>query len=193
MDGHFVPVITFGPIAVEAVKKSVTIPLDVHLMISEPIKHIKAFRDAGADIITVHVESNNPLDELIQAIRESGARVGVTVNPDRSAGPIIEHLDKIDHVLIMSVFPGYSGQKFLENTMSKVRAVYDAARALQRSIDIQVDGGINNETAVICGRYGANVFVAGNYIYKSNDYAARIRSVREGAAAGRKELIDQLP
>jgi ribulose-phosphate 3-epimerase len=89
----------------------------------------------------------------------------------------------------MTVFPGYSGQKFIGETMNKVRAVYDAAKAIGRTVDIQVDGGINSETAVVCGRHGANVFVAGNYVFKSSDYAARIRSVRDGAQAGRDELL----
>ena len=117
MDGHFVPNITFGPLVVAAVKKCVSVPLDVHLMISHPAKYIGAFRDAGADIITVHAECDDPLDELIPMIRESGARVGVTVNPDKPLDPILARLDRIDMVLIMTVYAGFGGQKFMTGMM----------------------------------------------------------------------------
>jgi len=189
MDGHFVPVITFGPMVIEAVKKSVSVPLDVHLMIAEPAQHISSFRNAGADIITVHVESQNSVEQTIPLIRASGARVGVTVNPDTPADTILRHLSEIDHVLIMTVFPGYGGQKFIPAAVEKVRAVFDAAKRIGRCIDIEVDGGVNGETARVCAAHGANVLVAGSYVFNSNDYAGRIKSVRDGALAGREELM----
>jgi ribulose-phosphate 3-epimerase len=182
MDGHFVPNITFGPFVVEAVKKCATVPLDVHLMITNPADYINAFRKAGADIITVHAEVCPDLPAVLDAIRTSGAKVGVTVNPDKPVELFLPYLDKIDQVLIMSVFAGFSGQKFIPETMSKVAAVSHAAARIGREIDIQVDGGITDATIGSCVRHGANVFVAGSYVFGGDDYRQRIEALRENAA-----------
>jgi ribulose-phosphate 3-epimerase len=184
MDGHFVQNITFGPMVVEAVRKCVSIPLDVHLMITNPLGYIPQFRDAGADTITVHAEIDESLDALIPAVRESGARVGVTVNPDKPVELFLPYLADIDQVLIMTVFAGFGGQKFIYDTMPKLRSVYDAAKAQKLTVDLEVDGGINEETARICAENGANIFVAGNYVFSSDDYAKRIQRVRKGAEKG---------
>ncbi len=185
MDGRFVPNISFGPMIVEWVKKCVTVPLDVHLMIVHPGDYITQFRDAGADAITVHAEACDNLPAVIAMIRESGARVGVTVNPDKPIELFLSHLKEIDLVLIMSVYAGFGGQKFIPEVTAKVRAVYDEAERIGHTgLDIEIDGGINSETAEISAEHGANVFVAGNYIFKGDDYGRRIEAVRNGALTG---------
>lgn len=189
MDGQFVPNITFGPLVVDAVRKCTQKPLDVHLMISEPEKYVEAFAEAGASIITVHAEACADLPSVLDLIRSTGARVGVTVNPDHSVDQFIEHLDRIDQVLIMTVYAGFGGQSFLRDMTAKIRAVHEAAGALGKEIDIEVDGGINHETAQVCAQSGANVFVAGSYIYGADNYAQRIEAIREGARIGAGERI----
>ncbi|MFP4416345.1 MAG: ribulose-phosphate 3-epimerase [Chitinivibrionales bacterium] len=184
MDGHFVPNITFGPLVVEAVKRCVSRPLDVHLMISNPEKYITAFADAGSDTITVHAEVCADLPGVIQQIRQTGVRVGITVNPDKDIQLFLPYLSQIDQVLIMTVYAGFGGQKFMPEMMGKVARVNEAAKQLGKNIDIQVDGGINHETAATCAQNGANVFVAGSYIFGSDDYAKRIEAVRAGAKTG---------
>jgi len=187
MDGQFVPNITFGPLVVKAVGKCTQKPLDVHLMISEPEKYVEAFAEAGASIITVHAEACSDLPSVLDLIRSTGARVGVTVNPDHSVDLFLEHLDLIDQVLIMTVYAGFGGQSFLPDMTAKIRAVHQASVALGKEIDIEVDGGINQETAQVCAQSGANIFVAGSYIYGADDYAQRIEAIREGARIGAGE------
>ncbi len=187
MDGRFVPNITFGPMVVRAVRKCTDRPLDVHLMISDPEKYIEAFAEAGASIITIHAEACTDLPAVLERIRSTGARVGVTVNPDHSVELFLEHLSRIDQVLIMTVYAGFGGQSFLPDMAAKIRAVREAAQALGKNIDIEVDGGINHETAEVCAQNGANVFVAGSYIYGADNYAQRIEAIREGARNGAGE------
>jgi ribulose-phosphate 3-epimerase len=184
MDGHFVPNLTFGPLIVEAVRKCASVPLDVHLMISNPSRYIAQFSEAGADTIIVHAECRDALETLIPMIRENGARVGVTVNPDKPVDLFMRHLDKLDQVLVMTVYAGFGGQDFLPETVEKVRTVYDAVTGQNLDVDIEVDGGINGETSRVCAENGANIFVAGNYVFRSDDYGGRIRSVRQGAQKG---------
>lgn len=178
MDGVFVPNISFGPMLVESVKKSVSIPMDVHLMIVNPQNYIKQFRDAGADIITVHAEACDDLPHVISLIRECGAKVGVTVNPDKPIDLFLPLLDTIDLVLIMSVYAGFGGQKFISETMSKVKAVYDEAKKIGHTLDIEVDGGVTCETAHECIENGANILVAGSYVFGGDNYRERIDLVR---------------
>lgn len=184
MDGRFVPNITFGPLVVAAVKKVAHRPLDVHLMIVHPEEYIDRFREAGADTITVHAEACEDLAAVIAQIRRGGARVGVTVNPDKPVELFLPHLSAIDQVLIMSVYAGFGGQSFIPETMDKVRAVYDEARRLGLSLDIEVDGGINGQTAVECARNGANILVAGSAVFSADDYAESIAAIRNGAREG---------
>lgn len=184
MDGHFVPNITIGPFIIEAVKKCVSIPLDVHLMISNPEKYIDTFRNAGADIITVHAEVCNDLPKILNDIKKGGAKAGVTVNPDIPVDSFIPYLQNIDQVLIMSVYAGFPGQIFIQETMNKVKIIFEKSKKSGYNLDIEVDGGINGETAFICGQSGANVLVAGSYIYGGSDYRERIEAVRRGAMAG---------
>jgi ribulose-phosphate 3-epimerase len=188
MDGDFVPNITFGPLVVEAVRKCVNIPVDVHLMISHPERYVQSFRDAGADIVTAHAEAVDNVDEILEKIRQSGARVGVTVNPDKPVSLFLDRLDTIDQVLIMTVYAGFGGQKFIAETMEKVRAVYDRAREIGHPVDIQVDGGIDGTTSVTAAASGANILVAGSYIFGAENYHERIAAVRSGALEGAKRL-----
>lgn len=183
MDGHFVPNLTFGPIVVEAVKKCVSIPLDVHLMISNPDKYISSYCDAGADILTVHAETCTDLGSVIEEIRKKKVRAGVTVNPDKPVDLFIDLIDKIDQVLIMTVYAGFAGQKFIQEMTGKIKSVYETISARGLSTDLQVDGGINDSTAAICAGYGANVFVAGSYIFGAQDYREKIEAIRNAAKA----------
>lgn len=186
MDGVFVPNISYGPMIVDWVKKCSTVPLDVHLMIVDPIRYIRQFRDAGADIITVHAEACPDLPAVIAAIEASGAQVGVSVNPDKPIDLFLPYLSKIDLVLVMSVFAGFGGQKFIADSLDKVRAVRaEALRIGHENLAIEIDGGINAETAVPCGEAGVDVFVAGSYVFGAPDYRERIEAVRSGAALGR--------
>jgi ribulose-phosphate 3-epimerase len=183
MDGRFVPNITFGPLVVEAVKKCVTIPLDVHIMIADPAKYAGAFCDAGADVLAFHAEAvdgASAVRELLGEIRRRGARPGVAVNPDKPVELFLDALDAVEQVVIMSVYAGFGGQKFMPEVMEKVRAVRKAAVARGLDVDIEVDGGVNGETAAVCAAAGANVLVAGSYVF-SGDYAERIRAVRGSA------------
>jgi ribulose-phosphate 3-epimerase len=186
MDGHFVPNITFGPIVVEAVRKCVTIPLDVHLMITNPEKYIKNFCDAGSDILIIHAETVSDLPSILSQIKRCHVKTGVTVNPDKPLDLFIDHLPKIDQVMIMTVYAGFSGQKFIPEMVRKTKHIYDEAARQKLSIDIEVDGGINHETAEVCAKNGATIFVAGSYIFNSQNYQERITALRESALRGRK-------
>ena len=187
MDGRFVPNISFGPMVVETVRKCTTLPLDAHLMIVHPEEYIKHFADAGADYVTIHAEACEDLQAVITLIKESGPRVGVTVNPDKPVDLFLPFLDQIDLVLIMSVYAGFSGQKFIHDVMTKVRRIRDEITRNEYSCRIQIDGGINGDTAEISAESGADVFVAGSFIYGGESYKERIDAVRNGAIAGWKE------
>jgi len=185
MDGHFVPNLSFGPAIIEKVKKNVSIPLDVHLMISNPEQYINVYCDAGADTLIVHAEACKDVKDMMQRIKHCGARAGVTVNPDKSINLFLEHLGIIDQVLIMTVYAGFGAQKFIGETLSKVKEVRDEVVRRGFTVDIEVDGGIIPETARLCAENGANVFVAGSYVFGSEDYAERIGALKKAAEKGR--------
>ena len=179
MDGRFVPNLTIGPLVVEAVKKATSLPLDVHLMIVEPEKYIADFANAGASLITVHQETCPHLHRTLQQIRAAGAKPSVVLNPSTPLVSIEEVLGEVDQVLLMSVNPGFGGQTFIEATVDKVkrlRAMLDG-RGLHH-VDIEVDGGINADTAKRVVAAGASVLVAGNAVFKTPDYAKAISSLR---------------
>ena len=178
MDGHFVPNISYGPMIVEQVNRMTDLPLDVHLMITEPMRYLEQFAKAGSDIITVHADACADLETTIDKIHELGCKAGVAVNPDKPVELFMHLLPKIELVLIMSVYAGFGGQKFLEDVMQKVRIVRAEADRLNLTIDIEVDGGVNDVTAKICREAGANVLVAGSYIFGTADYHAKIESLR---------------
>jgi ribulose-phosphate 3-epimerase len=183
MDGHFVPNLTFGPFVIEAVKKCVAIPLDVHLMISNPQKYIAQYCDAGADVLTVHAEiCAGGLEQVLSEIRGRKVRAGASVNPDKGIELLLPHLANMDQALIMTVYAGFGGQKFIPEMLAKIKAVRDAAARQNLNLDIEVDGGINHESAALCAQQGANVFVAGSYVFGTKSYAERIGAIRKAAA-----------
>jgi len=178
MDGRFVPNITLGPVVVRAIKRAATRPLDVHLMIVEPEKYVEAFANAGADVLTVHVEACTHLHRVLQQIRQVGAKPAVVLNPATPLSAVEEVLGEVEMVLLMSVNPGFGGQDFIEGTVDKVRRLRAMLDARGLSTRIQVDGGINADTARRVVEAGADVLVAGSYVFGSKDYAAAIRSLR---------------
>ena len=169
MDGHFVPNLTIGPPVIKSLKKHSSILFDVHLMISPVHKYIKAYADAGADIITIHPEATNDINSSISLIKELNKKVGVSLNPETKVDIIIEHLDKIDLVLIMSVNPGFGGQKFIPEVLTKVEELKNLRTAKDLDFDIEIDGGINFENSKMAIRAGANILVSGTTIFKSNN------------------------
>jgi ribulose-phosphate 3-epimerase len=170
MDGHFVPNITIGPLVVKAARKATKLPLDVHLMIENPDRFIPDFAKAGADIITIHVETVKNLEADIELIRQHGVKPGVVVNPATPIESIFHVLDKVEMVLLMSVNPGFEGQKFMAEVLPKIRALNSELRTRNLIVDIEVDGGINLETAKEVVKAGANVLVAGSAIFYADDY-----------------------
>ncbi|PYL04844.1 MAG: ribulose-phosphate 3-epimerase [Verrucomicrobia bacterium] len=176
MDGHFVDNISFGPEIVRMVRGLTSLPLDVHLMIEHPDHYVPRFVKAGANSITVHVEpeAKHDIESTLLQIRETGCRAGLTLNPETPFDLIEPFLDKIDLLLIMTVHPGFGGQSFRADQMHKVKR----ARSLIRKLDIEVDGGINADTARLSIENGANVLVAGTSIFHSKDYANAIRQLR---------------
>ena len=178
MDGTFVPNITMGPGIVESLRKISQAVFDVHLMVEHPETHIDAFAQAGADIITFHVEATHHAHRLIQQIKAAGCKAGIALNPGTSIYTLEELIDDVDMVLLMTVNPGFGGQKFIENTVGKIHALYHTIADNELDVDIEVDGGINAETAESVRSAGANVLVAGSYIYGASDITAAIRSLR---------------
>jgi ribulose-phosphate 3-epimerase len=179
MDGHFVPNITMGPIVVEAVKKSTALPADVHLMIEHPEKYIDDFVKAGADYISVHVEACVHLNRTLQLIKEAGIKAGVVLNPATPIDSIKWVLDMADFVLLMSVNPGFGGQKFIPNTVERIERLRGMIEKKHLSTLIQVDGGVNIATIETISRAGADCFVAGSAIFGSSDYQETIQALRQ--------------
>ena len=169
MDGHFVPNLTIGPPVIKTLRKFTKIPFDVHLMISPVHKYIKDYADAGADTITFHPEATNDLLDTINYIKKFKKRVGVSLNPDSSINLIKKHLDKVDLILIMSVFPGFGGQKFIPNVLNKIKDLYSIKEKQNLNFDIEVDGGINFDNSKDVIKAGANVLVSGTTIFKENN------------------------
>ncbi|MEH6889977.1 ribulose-phosphate 3-epimerase [Bacillus sp. JJ864] len=178
MDGHFVPNITIGPLIVEAIRPITSLPLDVHLMIENPDQYIETFAKAGADIITVHVEACPHLHRTIQLIKSQGIKAGVVLNPHTPVSMIEHVLEDIDMVLLMTVNPGFGGQKFIHSVLPKVRQVADMIRERNLQVEIEIDGGVNTETAKLCVEAGANVLVAGSAVYNEKDRGAAIAAIR---------------
>lgn len=178
MDGHFVPNITIGPLIVEAIRPVTKLPLDVHLMIENPDQYIEAFAKAGADYITVHVEASRHLHRTIQLIKSTGVKAGVVLNPATPVDSLKHIIEDIDMVLLMSVNPGFGGQKFISSVLPKIRQVKELADSLNPELEIEVDGGVNEETAKLCVEAGANVLVAGSAVFNKEDRGAAIASLR---------------
>lgn len=186
MDGRFVPPITIGPLVVEALRRVTSLPLDVHLMIVEPERQVDAFVAAGADTITVHVESCPHLHRTVQQIKSGGARAGVTLNPGTSVETLRDVLPEIDQVLVMSVNPGWGGQPFIPAALGRLRAVRGMLDAIGSEAALEVDGGIQEQTAPAAVAAGADLLVAGSAIFNERESVgeavARLRAAVEGAA-----------
>ncbi|MDT8859073.1 ribulose-phosphate 3-epimerase [Alkalihalobacillus sp. MEB130] len=178
MDGHFVPNITIGPLVVEAIRPITNLPLDVHLMIQNPDVYIPQFAKAGADIISVHVEACPHLHRTIHLIKEQGVKAGVVLNPATPVELIEPILEEVDLVLLMTVNPGFGGQRFIEAVLNKIEKLARLVNDRQLSIEIEVDGGVNPKTAKKCVEAGANVLVAGSAIYNQEDRAQAIAEIR---------------
>lgn len=181
MDGHFVPNITAGPPIVRAVKKVTSLPLDVHLMITEPDRYIEEFAKAGAGFITVHAEAATHLHRTIQHIKSTGAKAGVVLNPATPLNALEYVLGDVSMVLLMTVNPGFGGQEFIREVIPKIYALRKIVKDRDLPIDIEVDGGINLGTIEDAASAGANVFVAGSAIFEGGDYAQTINLLREKA------------
>jgi len=178
MDGHFVPPITIGPLVVEAIRRATHLPLDVHLMIERPERHVAEFVRAGANGVTIHVEAADDVPEVLVAIRDAGARPGLALNPPTPLARVEPFLGLVDLLLVMSVNPGWGGQSFVEGSMEKLAAAREARRAAGARFVIEVDGGIKTHNAGAAAAAGADVLVAGSAVFASPDYAATIRALR---------------
>jgi len=178
MDGHFVPNITIGPLIVDAIKPITTLPLDVHLMIENPDQYIQTFAEAGASIITVHQEACPHLHRTVQLIKDQGVKAGVAINPATPVEIIKEILANVDLVLIMTVNPGFGGQSFIQETVSKIEFIQQLRNENRYQFEIEVDGGVNIETAKRCTDAGADVLVAGSAIFNQKNRSLAIEQIR---------------
>ncbi len=176
MDGHFVPNITIGPAVVSSIRPVTKLPLDVHLMIKNPERYIESFAKAGSDIITFHSEIEEDPREVVRLIRYYNKKAGISIKPKTGISAIEKILPMVDMVLVMTVEPGFGGQNFILDCLPKIEALRKIFKK-----DIEVDGGINEETAIDCRKSGANVLVAGSYVFGAKDYSTAIKNLRGGA------------
>ncbi|MEF8879594.1 MAG: ribulose-phosphate 3-epimerase [Candidatus Thermoplasmatota archaeon] len=179
MDGHFVPNITIGPAVISKIRNTTDLFFDVHLMIEDPNRYIENFVDAGADLITFHVEAVENPSSIIKKIKEFGCKAGVSLNPDTPAEEIEDLLPLVDLVLVMTVHPGFGGQSFITDVLSKIKKVRELIDTSDREIILEVDGGVNDKNSVKLREYGVDVLVAGSFIFKSKDYSKAINSLKE--------------
>ena len=182
MDGHFVPNITVGPVVVSNLRKVSRLVFDVHLMINDPEKYIGAFKDAGADLITFHIEAVKNPAALIKKIKALGIKAGISIKPKTKAEVLYPLLKMLDLVLVMTVEPGFGGQSFMSDMLPKVKALKSRINKYNPKCYLQVDGGINNETAIACVSNGANVLVAGNSVFRAKNPALAVRSLLTAAS-----------
>jgi ribulose-phosphate 3-epimerase len=185
MDGHFVPNITIGPPIIKALRARTELPFDCHLMISEPQRYIPAFLDAGADMISIHVETEPHLQRALQMIRDGGAKAGIAINPATSAESLTTALDFCDYVLVMTVNPGFGGQKFIEPVVPKIRHISRLVRERGLPVEIEVDGGVDANTAPLVVGAGASILVAGSAVFGQKDRPAAMQAIRD-AVTGAK-------
>ena len=178
MDGHFVPNITFGAPVIKCVRKYTDKPFDVHLMITDPLKYIDDFADAGADIITFHVECDSDIDKTIEKIKSRGIKAGLVIKPKTPAESVFEYLDKIDLVLVMTVEPGFGGQSFMADMMPKVKAIKEEAKRRGLDMPVEADGGIGAATIEQCAEAGIDICVAGTAVFKADDATKAIAELQ---------------
>ena len=183
MDGHFVPNITIGPQIVEAVRDATPLPLDVHLMIEQPERYIDSFVKAGATTVGVHAEACPHLHRTVAQIRETGARASVTINPGTPANAVEAVIGDVDQVLVMTVNPGFGGQRFIAGTLAKIETIRGWIRDRGLTVALEVDGGITEDTIASAARAGANAFVAGTAIFGAPDYREAIAALRQAASS----------
>jgi len=179
MDGHFVPNITIGPVVVSKIRKVSKIFFDVHLMIETPSKYIEQFAKSGADLITVHAEACNDLKSTLELVKDCGCKVGVSINPETSVDEIKDVIGFVDLVLIMSVHPGFGGQSFIKDVLPKIKDAKNLIDKTDKEIFLEVDGGINNENAKTVKDHGADVLVAGNFIFTKSSYKDAVQSLKD--------------
>ncbi|KUO52431.1 MAG: ribulose phosphate epimerase [Desulfitibacter sp. BRH_c19] len=182
MDGHFVPNITFGPSLISSLRKHSSLFFDSHLMIEQPDKYIKDFAEVGSDLITVHVETTKHLHRLIQSIKDYGIKAGVALNPATPLETVQYVLGEVDLILVMSVNPGFGGQKFIENSLEKIRTLSAWKKKGGYAFNIQVDGGISDKNAQVILEAGADVLVAGSYIFNSQNISEAVQSLKSNCA-----------
>lgn len=176
MDGHFVTNLTFGPGLVKQLRKITNLPLDAHLMITNPTSFVDKFIENGVNYISFHIETDSEYKKLLNRIRKSNVKAGIAINPDTSFSKVQNILDYIDYVLIMTVHPGFGGQKYIDDCTQKIQEISEMIS--KRNIEIEVDGGINYKTAILAKEAGANILVAGKFIFKNNNYQEVIRGLR---------------
>ena len=181
MDGHFVPNLSLGVPVVESLRKATDLFLDTHLMITDPLRYIEPFAKAGADLLTFHLESNSDPDAVLDKIIQCGKRAGLAINPDTPFERVIPYLDRLDLLLVMTIFPGFGGQKLMPETLTKVQqaVAYRAEKGLHYRIE--VDGGVNADTAAMVTKAGAEILVAGSAVFGKADYAVAIAAIRDAA------------
>lgn len=179
MDGHFVPNLSFGSKIVSAIRPHTTLPIDCHLMVENPEHYIEEFSKAGADVISVHVESTKHIHRALQMIKSNGVKAGIVINPGTPVSMIEGSLPMVDMVLVMTVNPGFGGQTFIPETLKKIEQLDALKKTQQLTFEIEVDGGINAETAKACADAGATVLVAGSYVYNAPDAKERIQSLKD--------------
>ncbi len=184
MDGHFVPNITIGPLVVSALRPQTKLFMDVHLMISRPEQYLEAFKEAGADMITVHAETVDHLDRVVSQIREMGLKAGVSLNPATPESAVDYLLDKIDMVLVMTVNPGFGGQSFIQGMLRKIENIRRKINERGLKVDIQVDGGINENTVASVAEAGANIMVTGSAFFNSEDPKAFVTLLKKRGLEG---------
>jgi len=178
MDGHFVPNITFGPVVIKKIRKYTKLPFDVHLMISPVEKYIKDFADAGADIITIHPEATDNIERCVKTIKSLGKKAGVSLNPKTSISSIEKVINTLDLILVMSVHPGFAGQSFMPEVLSKVKELRKIINASGLKTDLEIDGGINFETGALAIKSGADVLVSGTTIFSGKSLKDNIQKLR---------------
>ena len=181
MDGHFVPNLSLGVPVVESLRKATDLFLDTHLMITDPLRYIESFAKAGADLLTFHLESNSDPNAVLEKIIQCGKRAGLAINPDTPFERVIPYLDRLNLLLVMTIFPGFGGQKLMPETLTKVQqaVAYRAEKGLHYRIE--VDGGVNADTAAMVAKAGAEILVAGSAVFGKADYAAAIAAIRDAA------------
>jgi len=189
MDGHFVPNISFGPALVAAVRSRTKLPLDIHLMIENPLKHVEAFQRAGGNTLVFHLEARSDPEEVVRTVHRLGAAVGAAIRPDTPYERVDPLVERLDQVLVMSVHPGFSGQKFIPEVLPKVRAARARLDALGSAADISIDGGVGPETAVEAAAAGATFFVCGNSVFHGGDVATNLTRLRASVEEGARRAV----